>query len=41
MSGTRIGDMNGRWAMLLKVTLVGIPCLTSLFLARSSRGQCG
>ena len=33
MSGTRIGDMNGRWAMLLKVTLVGIPCLTSLFLA--------
>ena len=33
MSGTRIGEMNGRWAMLLKVTLVGIPCLTSLFLA--------
>ena len=32
MSGTRIGEMNGRWAMLLKVTLVGIPCLTSLFL---------
>ena len=33
MSGTRIGELNGRWAMLLKVTLVGIPCLTSLFLA--------
>ena len=33
MTGTRIGEMNGRWAMLLKVTLVSIPCLTSLFLA--------
>jgi len=33
MSGQRIGELNGRWAMLLKVTLVGIPCLTSLFLA--------
>jgi hypothetical protein len=33
MSGTRIGELNGRWAMLLKFTLVAIPCITSLFLA--------
>jgi hypothetical protein len=33
MSGTRIGELNGRWAILLKVTLVAIPCITSLFLA--------
>ena len=33
MSGTRIGELNGRWAILLKVTLVAIPCITTLFIA--------
>ena len=30
MNGTRIGEMNGRWALLLKATLVVIPVLTTI-----------
>lgn len=30
---TRIGELNGRWAALLKATLVAVPVITSLFIA--------
>lgn len=33
MSGKPIGELNGRWALLLKVTLVTIPVLTTLVTA--------
>ena len=29
----RIGELNGRWAILLKVTLVAVPAFTTLMLA--------
>ena len=30
---TRIGELNGRWAALLKITLVAVPLFTSIALA--------
>ena len=33
MTGTRIGELNGRWALLLKSTLIVIPVLTTLVTA--------
>lgn len=33
MSGPRIGELNGRWALLLKITLVAIPTLTTIVTA--------
>jgi hypothetical protein len=33
MSGTPIGELNGRWALLLKATLVAVPLVTSLVTA--------
>lgn len=33
MSGPRIGELNGKWAMLLKATLVFVPVLTTVVTA--------
>jgi hypothetical protein len=33
MTGNRIGELNGRWALLLKVTLVAVPVLTTIVVA--------
>ena len=33
MAGPRIGELNGRWAMLLKLTLIAVPVLTTLITA--------
>ena len=33
MTGVRIGELNGRWALLLKTTVVVIPILTALVTA--------
>jgi hypothetical protein len=33
MSGPRIGELNGRWAFLLKITLVAIPTVTTIVTA--------
>ena len=33
MTGTNIGELNGRWAVLLKFCLVGVPLIVSIFMA--------
>jgi hypothetical protein len=33
MTGSRIGELNGRWALLLKITLIVVPFITTLVTA--------